>query len=461
MQDQQLILRILSERLMSAGALYWVEKLKDFPPNKIHMALMVEPYPSYILSGKKTIESRFSMKKISPWHRIATGDVIILKRSGGEIVGIFEASEVRFLQIENDDDLLEIKRQFNKQLCIEDDFWAQKKNSNYATLISISNLCTFSPFSLHIKNRQSWIDFCYPQLEFQEPREPRRRISTAVICIAGKAGAGKTTVANYLKEQYLCQRYSVSDFLKAELKRRGFTEMNRSDLQDLGEEYIRSGWDHFCHDFIDFVDWDKQNPLIIDGVRHTGFLRALSSWTYPVPVCCIYLSANGETIARNIQNRGSEIVDSSRLAEGDQLKLEHSADLVIEVNGKSIPEIGEEIAVFLSQRLPQYGKNDNNTLISDLSSYLDFFNELRGWKKFHNPRDLSLSISLEASELLEIFQWSGTGKNKLTQTQIEKISEELADVMIYCIDLANACNLDITKTIIDKVQKNRLKYPEK
>ena len=61
MQDQQLILRILSERLMSAGALYWVEKLKDFPPNKIHMALMVEPYLSYILSGKKTIESRFSM----------------------------------------------------------------------------------------------------------------------------------------------------------------------------------------------------------------------------------------------------------------------------------------------------------------------------------------------------------------------------------------------------------------
>ena len=237
--------------------------------------------------------------------------------------------------------------------------------------------------------------------------------------------------------------------------------MNRSNLQDLGEEYIRSGWDHFCHDFIDFVHWDKQNSLIIDGVRHTGFLRALSSWTYPVPVCCIYLSANAETIAGNIQNRGSETVDSSRLAEGDQIELEHSADFVIQVDGKSISEIGEEIACFLSQRLPQYGKYDRNTLISDLASYLDFFNELRGWKKFHNPRDLSLSISLEASELLEIFQWSGTGKNKLTQTQVKKLSEELADVMIYCINLANACNLDITKTIMDKVQKNRLKYPEK
>lgn len=458
MQDQQLVLRNLSERLKSAGALYWVEKLKDFPPNKIHMALMVEPYLSYILSGKKTIESRFSMKKISPWHRVETGDAIILKRSGGDIVGIFEASKVQFLEIENDDDLLEIKRQFNKQLCIEDDFWVQKKDSNYATLISISHLCTFSPFPLHVKNRQSWIDFCYPQLEF---RGPCWRKSVAVICIAGKAGAGKTTVANYLREQYQCQRYSVSDFLKAELKRRDSTEMNRSDLQELGEEYILSGWNRFCHDFIDFIHWDRQNPLIIDGVRHTGFLRALSSWTYPIPVCCIYLSANAETIASNIQNRGSETVDNSRLAEGDQIELEHSADFVIQVDGKSISEIGDEIACFLNQHLPQYGKNDRNTLISDLASYLDFFNELRRWKKFHNPRDLSLSISLEASELLEIFQWSGTGKNKLTQTQIEKLSEELADVMIYCIDLANACNLDITKTIMDKIQKNRLKYPEK
>lgn len=458
MQDQQQILRNLFERLMSAGVLYWVEKLRDLPPDKIHMALMVEPYLSYILSGEKTIESRFSMKKISPWHRVAKGDAIILKRSGGAIVGIFEASEVQFLQIESEDDLPKIRRQFNKQLCIEDDFWNQKKNSKYATLISISNLCTFLPIPLHSKNRQSWIDFGCPQLELSKPC---CRKYAEVICIAGKAGAGKTTVANYLKEQYQCQRYSVSDFLKAELKRRGASEMSRSALQDLGEEYICSGWDHFCHDFMNFVRWDKQNLLIIDGVRHTGFLRALSSWTYPVPVCCICLSANAETIASHIQNRGSETIDRSRLAEGDQLELERDADLVIQVDGKSISEIGDQIVGFLSQPFPQRGKNDNNTLISDLTSYLDFFNELRGWKKFHNPRDLSLSISLEASELLEIFQWSGSGRNKLTQKQMEKLSEELADVMIYCIDLANACDLDVTKTIMDKIQKNRLKYPEK
>lgn len=458
MLDQQLILQTLSERLVSAGALYWVEKLKGFPPTKIHMALMVEPYLSYILSGKKTIESRFSMRKVSPWQRVAAGDAIILKRSGGEIVGIFEASEVRFLKIESNDDLLEIKQQFNKQLCIEDDFWNQKKSSKYATLISISNLCTFSPFSLHIKNRQSWIDFCYQQFEFIE--HPSEK-PAAVICIAGKAGVGKTTVANYLKERYQCQRYSVSDFLKNELKQRGSTEISRSDLQGLGEEYICSGWNRFCHDFINFTHWDKRSPLIIDGVRHAEFLRALSFWVYPVPICCIYLSADAKTIANNILNRGSETIDSSRLAEGDQSQLENNSEFVIQVDKKSVSEIGEEIISFLSLHLSNCGNNDKNTIISDLASYLDFFNELRNWKKFHNPKDLSLSISIEASELLEIFQWSGTGSGELTYEQVGKICEELADIMIYCIDLANACHLDITKIIMDKAQKNRLKYPEK
>lgn len=457
MLNQQLVLQTLSERLASVGALYWVKKLKDFPSNRIHMALMVEPYLSYILRGEKTIESRFSMKKISPWHRVAVGDAIILKRSGGEIVGIFEASEVRFLQIESSDDLLEIKQQFNKQLCIEDDFWNQKKSSKYATLISISNLCVFSPFSLHAKNRQSWIDFCYPQIEFKEPVQEK---PVAVICIAGKVAAGKTTVASYLMDRYQCQRYSVSDFLKDELRRRGSTEMSRSNLQNLGEEYIRSGWDHFCHDFINFTHWDKKHPLIIDGVRHTEFLRALSLWAYPIPICCVYLSANAETIAKNISNRGSEDIDSSRLAEGDQSQLKDNSDLVIYVDKKSVSEIGNEIIGFLSQHYPLQGKNDRNTFISELASYLDLFNELRDWKRFHNPKDLSLSISIEASELLEVFQWCDIRNNKLAYEQVEKISEELADIMIYCIDLANACHLDITKIIMDKVQKNRLKYPE-
>ncbi|MBQ5667057.1 MAG: nucleotide pyrophosphohydrolase [Oscillospiraceae bacterium] len=85
------------------------------------------------------------------------------------------------------------------------------------------------------------------------------------------------------------------------------------------------------------------------------------------------------------------------------------------------------------------------------------FRDDRNWKQFHNPKDLAISISLEASELLEVFQWSAddlvcTGKT-------DKIKEELADVLNYCILMADACGLDIDEIIQAKVKRNSEKYP--
>ena len=85
------------------------------------------------------------------------------------------------------------------------------------------------------------------------------------------------------------------------------------------------------------------------------------------------------------------------------------------------------------------------------------FRDDRNWKQFHNPKDLAISISLESAELLEIFQWSGediTAKGKL-----DKIKEELADVMNYCILMADACDLNIDEIILQKIEKNKKKYP--
>jgi NTP pyrophosphatase (non-canonical NTP hydrolase) len=84
------------------------------------------------------------------------------------------------------------------------------------------------------------------------------------------------------------------------------------------------------------------------------------------------------------------------------------------------------------------------------------FRNDRNWKQFHNPKDLAISISLEASELLENFQWSGTDlevKNKSSN-----IAEELADVMIYCALMADSLSLDMNKIIIEKLENNGEKY---
>ena len=85
------------------------------------------------------------------------------------------------------------------------------------------------------------------------------------------------------------------------------------------------------------------------------------------------------------------------------------------------------------------------------------FRDDRNWRQFHNPKDLAISVSLEASELLEIFQWSAD--DLVCENKIEKIKEELADVLNYCILMADACGLDLDEIIQAKVKRNSEKYP--
>ncbi|WP_391559280.1 nucleotide pyrophosphohydrolase [Robertmurraya sp.] len=91
-----------------------------------------------------------------------------------------------------------------------------------------------------------------------------------------------------------------------------------------------------------------------------------------------------------------------------------------------------------------------------INNILEFRKE-RDWEKFHNPKDLAISISLEASELLENFQW------KDSEQSIEKnflnIKEELADILIYALYLSHDLNIDIKEAILEKLEKNQQKYP--
>ncbi len=85
------------------------------------------------------------------------------------------------------------------------------------------------------------------------------------------------------------------------------------------------------------------------------------------------------------------------------------------------------------------------------------FRDDRDWKQYHNPKDLAISISLEAAELLEVFQWRGT--DITDNGKKDRIKEELADVVNYCILMADACELNLDEIIQDKVLINEQKYP--
>ena len=80
------------------------------------------------------------------------------------------------------------------------------------------------------------------------------------------------------------------------------------------------------------------------------------------------------------------------------------------------------------------------------------FQKDRDWKKFHTPENLAKSISIEAAELLEHFQW---GK----EYDENEVADELADVLIYCLYMADAMDFDVKEIIQNKMEKNALKYP--
>ena len=80
------------------------------------------------------------------------------------------------------------------------------------------------------------------------------------------------------------------------------------------------------------------------------------------------------------------------------------------------------------------------------------FQKERDWKQFHTPDNLAKSISIEAAELLEHFQWG-------EEYDINEVAEELADVLIYCLYMANALDLNIKEIIVNKMEKNAVKYP--
>lgn len=85
------------------------------------------------------------------------------------------------------------------------------------------------------------------------------------------------------------------------------------------------------------------------------------------------------------------------------------------------------------------------------------FRDERNWKQYHNEKDLAISICLEANELLENFQWKSS--EEAVRDSKQNIKEEMADILIYLVQLAEKLDIDLEEEVLEKVKKNALKYP--
>lgn len=133
-----------------------LKELEEIKRHTLHLGIFVEPYLSYMLNGKKTVESRFSKNRIIPYHQITKEDIVFVKKSGGFIMAYFTIKEVQFFDLA-EIPIEEIKAKYEKELCVSKSFWIRKKNSNYATLIRIDNIKRLKPFSITKRGMQSWI----------------------------------------------------------------------------------------------------------------------------------------------------------------------------------------------------------------------------------------------------------------------------------------------------------------
>ncbi len=98
--------------------------------------------------------------------------------------------------------------------------------------------------------------------------------------------------------------------------------------------------------------------------------------------------------------------------------------------------------------------------INNIQCKLSKFADERNWKKFHNPKNLTMALSVEASELLEIFQWLTPEQSIsiMDSSESEHVKEEMADILIYLIRLAHILDINLEDAVLDKIIKNATKH---
>jgi len=106
--------------------------------------------------------------------------------------------------------------------------------------------------------------------------------------------------------------------------------------------------------------------------------------------------------------------------------------------------------------------SDSETTVAELKNLVESFVDRRDWRQFHSPKNLSMSMAIEAAELMEHFQWLSAEESReivRDSRKLGEVADELADVICYALALANQRGLDLAGAVRNKMAKNEAKYP--
>lgn len=123
-----------------------------------HLAIFIGHAIEDILSGKKTMESRFSLGRIIPYEEIVKDDTILLKKSGGNVIGQVLVDNVLYYDNLKPQSIAVLRKEYSKELAMDDNFWRSKAKSKYATLIFLKKPRRFVfPIKFQKKDRRPWL----------------------------------------------------------------------------------------------------------------------------------------------------------------------------------------------------------------------------------------------------------------------------------------------------------------
>jgi hypothetical protein len=126
-------------------------------PERAHLAVMHEPYLSYVLAGRKSVESRFSRHRVAPFDQVGVGDLLLLKSLSGPVAGVARVAHVDSYVLDPAS-WASIRERFSTALCAEDDeFWADRRDARYATLMRLAGAVAIEPLALEKRDRRPWV----------------------------------------------------------------------------------------------------------------------------------------------------------------------------------------------------------------------------------------------------------------------------------------------------------------
>ena len=303
-----LLINVISDHLWHDRLESWAGEDGSFG---VHVAVFSEPFLGYVLAGTKTVDSRFSKHRIAPYGDVAAGDMILIKQTSGPIVGVSSAERVWYYELD-EKVLAEIKDRFGRYIRANSDFWRDRAERAYGTIILLKDVRPIVPFSIDKKDRRGWVTVKKSTIA-----------NPVVIAVAGPIGSGKTTISRALSKQLDCKHISFGDYFRQLAIESGQDPTDRRLLQRLGARYVRLSPERLCRDVLRNAKWrPKDGSLVIDGVRHKEVLEALRASVAPLRVSLVYIERD---LARSTSALAQVGMENLALFDAHSTELQNDA----------------------------------------------------------------------------------------------------------------------------------------